>query len=149
MFITQNKLRYHRGFTLIELLVVIAIIGLLSVLAIVALGSANRKARDYKRLADLQRIQTSLQFYFTQHTSYPGGSQVILGSVGASCLNASGWQSTGCANPYLSQVPADPQGGSYMYTNTTSSYFINATLEGTVDNLKGTIRVTPNGTQSL
>jgi prepilin-type N-terminal cleavage/methylation domain-containing protein len=149
MFFLQRKNNNKNGFTLIELLVVIAVIGLLSVLAIVALGSANRKARDAKRLADLQRLQTSLQFYFTQHNNFPGGTNVILGSSSAACLNASGWQPTGCTNPYLSQVPADPKEGQYLYTSATSSYFINASLEGAMDNYQGKVRVTANGIQSL
>lgn len=139
----------YNGFTLIELLIVIAIIGLLSVLAIVALGSANRKVRDVKRLADLQRLQTSLQFYFTQHNTYPQGVGVILGTPSAACLNANGWQSAGCADSYLSQVPGDPKDGQYLYTSATSTYFINAALEGEMENLKGRIRITPTGRQSL
>lgn len=138
-----------RGFTLIELLVVVAIIGLLSVLSIVALGSANRNARDYKRLADLERIQTHLQFYFFQHNSYPVGTNIVLGSPTAACLNASGWQPTGCANPYMAQVPSDPKDTEYLYTSATSSYNINAVLEGKVKDLQGRIRVTANGIQSL
>lgn len=139
----------YSGFTLIELLVVVAIIGLLSVLAIVALGSANRNARDYKRSADLQRLQTSLQFYFAQHNSYPSGTKIVLGSSRASCLNAEGWQPAGCTEPYLSQVPADPKDGQYLYTSATSSYYIDATLEGEIEGLKGRIRVSPSGRQSL
>lgn len=139
----------YQGFTLIELLVVIAIIGLLSVLAIVALGSANRKVRDAKRLADLTRIQTSLQFYYSQHNAFPSGTNVVLGSPNAACLNASGWQPANCSVPYLPIVPADMKDGQYLYTSVTSSYFINATLEGQIDKYSGKIRVTSNGIQSM
>ena len=51
---TQKK-----GFTLIELLVVIAIIALLATIGVVAFGSAQAKARDSKRVADVSNVQTA------------------------------------------------------------------------------------------
>ncbi len=97
-----------KGFTLIELLVVIAIIGLLSTLAVVALGNARQKARDARRLSDLKHLQTALELYYTDQTAYPAGAGVTLGGANHACLNASGFEATGCANPYMGQVPADP-----------------------------------------
>lgn len=61
----------NKGFTLIELLIVIAIIGLLATLAIVSLTSAQRRARDTKRVADLKSIQTGLELYWNENASYP------------------------------------------------------------------------------
>jgi len=58
-----------KGFTLIELLVVIAIIGLLATLAVVAFGSAQTKARDAKRVSDVQTIVSTLA---TAATDNPG-----------------------------------------------------------------------------
>jgi prepilin-type N-terminal cleavage/methylation domain-containing protein len=50
----------QKGFTLIELLVVVGIIGLLATLAVVAFGSAQVRARDAKRVADVRGIVSAL-----------------------------------------------------------------------------------------
>ncbi len=135
-----------KGFTLIELLVVIAIIGLLSTLAVVALGNARQKARDARRLSDLKQLQTALELYYTDQTAYPTGSGVTLGDSTHACLNASGFGATGCANPYMGQVPTDPlTTASYTYTAASSSYSVTATLETTVNGLSGGVTLSPSG----
>ncbi|MFA6547436.1 MAG: prepilin-type N-terminal cleavage/methylation domain-containing protein [Candidatus Magasanikbacteria bacterium] len=135
-----------KGFTLIELLIVIAIIGLLSTLAVVALGSARVKARDSKRLADLKQLQTALELYYTDQNAYPAGIAISLGDTNHACLHSAGFAATGCASPYMGQVPVDPQAGYYTYTAATSSYTIDATLEGAVAGLPaGAIQLSPAG----
>lgn len=54
--------KYNSGFTLIELLIVIAIIGVLATLASLAFSGASAKARDAKRLNDLDQIGRFLSF---------------------------------------------------------------------------------------
>ena len=134
-----------KGFTLIELLIVVAIIGLLSTLAVVALGSARVKARDSKRLADLKQLQTALELYYTDQNAYPAGSAVTLGAGAYSCLNASGWQNTGCASAYMGSVPKGPNSDNYVYTAASSSYTVTAALEGTVNGLSSGITLSPAG----
>ncbi len=53
-------MRKQKGFTLIELLVVVAIIGLLATLAVLAFGNARQKARDAKRLGDLENVMKAM-----------------------------------------------------------------------------------------
>lgn len=60
-----------KGFTLIELLVVIAIIGILSSVVVVSLQSARVKARDAKRIADVDAIKSALSLYYDSNLSYP------------------------------------------------------------------------------
>lgn len=55
-------LKNKKGFTLIEILVVLAIVGALATLGIVALGGARNKARDAKRMNDLNQIGRFLTF---------------------------------------------------------------------------------------
>jgi len=139
-----------KGFTLIELLVVVAIIGLLSTLAVVALSSARLRARDSKRLSDLKQVQTALELYYTDNNAYPtAATAVTLGNGAYQCLNSTGWAAAGCANPYMGLVPRDAGTGSYQYTSANGTgYSVRATLEGTVNNLTGTIYATQSGISS-
>lgn len=140
------RMKVKSGFTLIELLVVLAVIGLLSTLAIVAVGSANRKARDIKRLADLSRIQAHLDRFYIEQNTYPVGRNVLLGLGNARCLNTQGWAASGCANPLMPQVPAAPDETiPYVYTGSTSTYVISTELEGSLEGLRGAVKVTPAG----
>ncbi len=83
------------GFTLIELLVVIAIIGLLSVVAVVALNSSRVKARNAKRLVNIEQFATALELYNSKYGSFP-----LSAATNASefrCLGA--YEGTDCWNP--------------------------------------------------
>lgn len=120
----------RKGFTLIELLIVIAIIGLLATLAIISLSTAQRKARDTKRIADMKSIQTAVELYFSDNSSYPAPAD---------------WAALQTAlDPYISQVPVDPNNSAstpaqYVYAYctaggvcaTTDQYFVGAILEDT------------------
>ena len=64
-------MRFKRGFTLIELLIVIAIIGLLSTIVVIALNQARQKARDARRLGDMQQIHKALELFYDKYLFYP------------------------------------------------------------------------------
>jgi prepilin-type N-terminal cleavage/methylation domain-containing protein len=141
-----------KGFTLIELLAVIAIIGLLSTLAVVALGSARQKARDSKRLSDLKQVQTALELYFTDTNAYPAGTDLILGSTSTKCLGASGFAASCTSGTvYMGLVPSEPSPGQGPYTYSvlasSTAYTITAQLEGTINDLSGSITASQNGLQ--
>lgn len=113
------KFRTHasRGFTLIELLVVIAIIGLLSSVVLASLNGARVKARNARRIADLQQMQTAMELYYNDYNGYP---------TATSDLDPT----------YIASVPTDPGSGSAAYTYVKSSngnyYCLGASIEGSV-----------------
>ncbi len=63
---SKNK----NGFTLIELLVVVAIIGLLSSVVMVSVNSARAKARDARRMSDIDQAIKALALYYSDYGNY-------------------------------------------------------------------------------
>ncbi len=121
-----------QGFTLIELLVVVAIIGVLSSVVLTSLNSARGKARDARRLSDVQQIAKA--FYLASNAdnglfpATPLGA-VCLGTLGT-CWDIGGTIKSGNATveaflqPYLAQIPVDPsrlnqKGDRYLYVDGT------------------------------
>jgi prepilin-type N-terminal cleavage/methylation domain-containing protein len=80
-----------RGFTLVELLVVIAIISILATLLLLQLGVARAKARDAKRIADVNQVRSALEMYYDDNASYLATNVM-----------------TGLSPTYLVNVPNDP-----------------------------------------
>ncbi|MGI6278511.1 MAG: type II secretion system protein [Patescibacteria group bacterium] len=111
------------GFTLLELLIVIAIIGILASLAAVSYSSAQRRARDSQRQADLKAIQNALEQYYADNDgNYPSGGCETIGDA----TDSSG-------NRYLpGGLPTDPKtGDNYTCSGTVSDYCFCAELEAT------------------
>ena len=113
----MNK-KYQKGFTLVELLVVIAIIGILATLLLLQLGTARQRARDAKRIADVNQVRTALELYFDDNAQYP--QQATYAGLSASVVPK-----------YLSLLPVDPLSGStYGYAfNGSNKYHLWAELE--------------------
>ena len=103
------------AFTLIELLVVITIIIVISAVAMVSYAGSGKKARDSRRMADLEKVRLSLEMIRQVGNTYPV---------------ASGGQATGLVPTYLQAWPTDPKSNSYTYTrDTLYSYHIDAVME--------------------
>lgn len=101
-------MQYKKGFTLIELLVVISIIGLLSSIVLTSVNSARAKARDARRITDLNQIRTALELYFDANGFYPQSN------CGWDCNDYrlsynSSWDALATdLAPYLPTLPKDP-----------------------------------------
>ena len=63
-------MKRQKGFTLVELLVVVAIIGLLSTMAVVSLNGIRERARDTKRISDIDAIQKSMELVKSEFGGY-------------------------------------------------------------------------------
>lgn len=103
------------GFTLFELLVTISIIAILTAVAVVSFGGVNKKARDSRRMSDLEKIRIALEAVKQVGTSYPTTSNV----------------QTVLVPTYMQQWPKDPKTQvAYTYTGLTLySYQIGASME--------------------
>jgi prepilin-type N-terminal cleavage/methylation domain-containing protein len=110
----------QKGFTLIELLVVIAVIGLLASVVLVALNSSRVKARDAKRVADLNQIAKAAEFFYDSQGFYPyatAGEPTWDGHWDdfGICLITGATAPCGIATvnyrPVISRVPNDPLDG--------------------------------------
>lgn len=116
------KKKKEKGFTLIELLVVVAIISLLSSVVMTALNSARVKARNARRLADINTLATA--FTLSYVNSWPDSAS-NWACVSTECYE--GWAGypsqttvTNFLTPSLPTFPSDPRGGSrghggYLY----------------------------------
>jgi prepilin-type N-terminal cleavage/methylation domain-containing protein len=114
-----------KGFTLLELLIVISIIGILVTVAAASYSSAQKKARNSRRMSDMQAIQNAAEQYYSDNVSqYPANE-----TFGTTYLPA-GW-------------PSDPKPSTYVYTYTPggtppTTYVACAQMEGAVGNSSDT-----------
>jgi len=110
----KNKTKKN-GFTLIELIVTVTIIAILTVVGMISYSGTNKKARDNRRMADLEKIRIALELYRQGTGSTYPASLIDL--------------TTG----YIQAIPVGPKGDSYTYdqTGTGYTYTITTTLEET------------------
>ncbi len=107
------KKRENNGFTLFELLVTISIIAVLTAVAVVSYGGLNKKTRDSRRTADLEKIRIALEAARQIGNTYPSGiSSLVTGG-------------------YLDREPFDPKTKStYAFERlTTTTYQIGSSME--------------------
>src|SRR5271168_1860673 len=72
--------RDQGGFTLIELLIVIIILAILAAIVVFAVGSTNTNAIASSCNADAKSVETALEAYKAQITSYPSTMSALTSS---------------------------------------------------------------------
>ena len=126
----MNKIiKKVKGFTLIELLIVIAIIGVLSALLMANFIGVRQRARDSQRKADLRQIQSALELYRSDLSSY----QTTASFPACNLSLISG------GTTYMQKVPCDPTNTSpfvYSYSSGGTTYTLYACLENGSDSQK-------------
>jgi len=126
----MNKLS-EKGFTLIELLVTIAIIGILSSVLLVNLSGFRERTRDVQRKRDLRTLQTALELYRADSTSYPE----TLPECGLDFV------SVDSTIIYLKKIPCDPLSKvKYNYNKSLNTYELFACLENETDSEQDTFK---------
>jgi len=107
------KINKKSGFTLFELLVTISIIAVLTAVAMVSYGGLNKKTRDSRRVADLEKIRIALEAARQIGNTYPSSIAALV------------------TGGYLDRAPVDPKpSSSYTYTRLTNyTYRVCANVE--------------------
>jgi len=112
-----------RAYTLFELLVSISIIGILIAVASVSYGAAQKKARDARRIEDVNAIQKAAEMYYSQNSYvYPSTTGAfITGGV-------------------IQSWPTNPKGSNYLYTYTAASniYCVGVSMDNPTGNCTST-----------
>lgn len=63
--------KIKKSFTLIEMLIVISIISIISVIIFVNVRSSQSRARDTRRVADLEALNNAIQMYYRENGHFP------------------------------------------------------------------------------
>jgi len=116
----MNKKQKSLGFTLIESLVVVTMMMVIIAAAVGSYSAANKKNRDNKRMADLDRIRMALEMY--RQNSATGIYPTTAGVGAALCPD------------YLDVWPMlDPKGVAYVYTSPIGTNSYRYTLSTTLE----------------
>ncbi len=137
------------GFTLIEMLIVVAIIAILSGVAFTGIRGAQDKARDARRIANLESVRVYLENYSSKCGHYPGITDATRPECSATIGNWTDLTKVMKDAGVTSQLPQDPvPGRSYYYAVETSEglgYVVGAELQQDNNKLRDDTDNVPSG----
>lgn len=115
--------------SIISVLLIFLLIGSLAGASVYLVSTSQAKARDSKRLVDIARLQTALEYYKLEHSAYPLQPTALplgLPQTARLCdAKAGGFvdATTQCQTEYTKLgVPLDPSGDSYLYLSDGKGY---------------------------
>ncbi len=103
---TNSKKIKPNGFTLIELLVVISIIGVISGVVLVSMQGVREKARDARRVSDMNAIIKAIHLYYDKTGQFPQ-------AVNSCCQT--GWAQGPCEDNNINFLPDLSSSGIMTY----------------------------------
>ena len=99
----KNK---SKGFTIIELIVAIAIIAVLAAIVLAGVNQYDKRARDARRIADINQVVKALRVYYSENGRYPDDDNDCSGwDIGNQTWN---FFSNGVLNGIINNPPEDP-----------------------------------------
>lgn len=105
-------MKTKKAFSFVELIVVVTIIAVLSMAGILSYGPTQRKSRDSRRVADLQKISMALEMARQIGTTYPSSLDYLV------------------SNNFIQSIPNNPKGSAYSYNRLTNyTYEIGTSME--------------------
>ena len=150
-------MKKQKGFTLVELLVVIAIVAILAGAVLIAINPASmmQKARDARRLGDMDTLVKAVNLALTEGeiTLTAMAAPATSAQADAQVVDGTGWVRTAPAtgkvglSRYVAALPLDPtNAGIYVYSfqSTLTDFEMDSALEH-ADNL---IKMTTDGGNS-
>ena len=117
--LAKNDMKKSPGITLIELMVGILIIALIATVGLVALKNARAKARDARRIFDINQYAQALRIYAQENPE--GTFPTEGGFLGANHLSAA---INDQLRKYIPELPSDPQDDGGTTFNDNYYYYV-------------------------
>ncbi|MCX7956019.1 MAG: hypothetical protein N2593_02875 [Patescibacteria group bacterium] len=138
-------MKIKKFFTLMEILIIISLIILIGIIALIILNPKKQieKAHDSKRKTELTQLQKTLEDWYNDKNCYPKPEEICYETnpIENSCFICGSENNSPNFNPYLKELPCDPQHPSkkYLYEvddlNCPKKYWIYAKLSNSYDRM--------------